>query len=348
MKKFLRKLTLMSVAIAGVLTAKAQQVATFENLTLAPNSYWDGSTTKIKTDSVKTDTTFLSGDAVFPNTYNVKGYKYWTEGWAYSNKTDKTTAGFTNMYSAVTAGGYNSANYAIGKDGSILRLNANAKGGKVNGLYVTNGTYAALSMRDGDGPGGLAKKFGDSSSTNAGTHPGTYPDWFKLTIKGYSNGSLKTEAVDFYLADYRFADNSKDYIVTTWEWVDLTPLGNVDSLIFQLSSTDNNSFGMLTPGYFCIDDFKTAGIVSDIATANKSGVKMYPNPATDQLIIDLTQLYTGETTTVDIVDMFGKRIEKLCVNSALINLSVADYKAGAYLISVKNDKTVINAKFIKN
>jgi hypothetical protein len=347
MKKRLRKLILTSVAVVGVFAAKAQQVATFENLTLAPNSHWDGSTTKIKTDSVKTDTTFLSGDAIFSNTFNVKGYKYWSNGWAYSNKIDKTTAGSTNMYSAVTAGGYNSPNYAIGKDGSILRLNSNAKGGKVNGFYVTNGTYAALSMRDGDGPGGFAKKFGDSSLTKPGTHPGSYPDWFKLTVKGYSNGSLKTEAVDFYLADYRFADNSKDYIVTTWQWVDLTPLGNVDSLIFKLSSTDNDSWGMLTPGYFCMDDLKTAG-ATGIATVNASSIKMYPNPATDNLMIDITELYTGELNTIDILDLSGRRIETLSVNSPLINISLTAYNAGVYLISVKNNITIINAKFIKN
>ncbi len=345
MKKLLHKLILIAIAGITTLAVNAQQTATFDNLTLAPNSYWDGSTTKIKNDSIYTDTTFLSGDVIFPNRFSrfYPKYPLWQSGWAYSNVKDVTTPG--NLYNSSAGSGYNSDNYAIGQQNSIIKLNNNAKGGKVNGVYVTNGTYAALSMKNGDG---FAKKFGDTTGTSSGLPQGTYPDWFKLTIKGYINGSLKTEAVDFYLADYRSADDSKDYIVTTWTWVDLTPLGNVDSLIFKLTSSDVGSFGMNTPGYFCIDDLKTAGIVSEVATANVSSVKMYPNPTTDNLTIDLSALNNTSINTVDILDLSGRRIETLSVNAPLINLSVADYKAGVYLISVKNNNAVINAKFIKN
>ena len=60
--------------------------------------------------------------------------------------------------------------------------------------------------------------------------------------------------MDFYLADYRFADNGLDYIVDDWSWVDLTSLGAVDKLQFGLSSTDNGFFGMNTPAYFAMDN----------------------------------------------------------------------------------------------
>jgi hypothetical protein len=334
MKKLLRKLILVTVAATGVFTANAQQVATFENLTLAPNSYWNGSATP-------GGTTFTSGDAIFPNVYS----GYWSKGWAYSNQKDSTTAGYTNMYSARAGSGYNSANYAIGQQGAIARLNANAIHGKATGVYITNGTYAAISMRDGDS---FARKFGDTTGTKSGLPPGSYPDWFKLTIKGFSNGALKTDSVNFLLADYTFADNSKDYIVTTWKWVDLTSLGNVDSLIFKLTSSDVGKFGINTPLFFCVDNFTTESLMTGIAAANVSSIKMYPNPATDNLTIDMTSLYNGEANTVDIFDLSGKRMETVYVNSPLINLSIADYKAGVYLISVKNNNTVINAKFIKN
>lgn len=334
MKKRLHQSILTSIAVVAVFTASAQQVATFENLTLAPNSYWNGSATP-------NGTAFTSGDVIFPNVYN----GYWSKGWAYSNKTDSTTAGYTNMYSARAGSGYSSATYAVGQQGAIARLNANAIHGKVTGMYVTNGTYAAISMRDGDD---FARKFGDTTGTNSGLPPGSYPDWFKLTIKGFSNGSLKTDSVNFFLADYTFADNSKDYIVTTWKWVDLTSLGNVDSLLFKLSSSDVGKNGINTPLFFCVDNFTTESLMTGIATANAAAVKMYPNPAADNLTIDLTALYTGEVNTVDILDLSGRRIETLLVNAPLIKLSVADYKAGAYLISVKNNDMVINAKFIKN
>lgn len=337
MKKNLRKLILIAIASTSVVVTNAQQVSTFENLTLAPNSYWDGS-------AIPNGTTFTSGDATFPNYF--KGY--WSKGWAYSNKTDSTTAGYTNMHSARTGKGYNSDIYAVGQQNATIRLNSTVSGGKVGGMYVTNGTYAAISMRDGDGPNGFARRFGDTTKINSGKPHGDVKDWFKLTIKGYSNGSLKADSVEFYLADYRFDDNSKDYIVTTWKWVDLTSLGDVDSIIFKLNSSDVGSFGMNTPAYFCIDNFTPQGKISGIATTNSAALKMYPNPANDNLTIDLSALNKNELSTLDILDVSGRRVETISVNSSIVHLPVSDYAPGAYFISVKNANTVINAKFIKN
>lgn len=337
---------LMTVAICSVIAANAQHVATFDNLTLTANSYWNGSTTKGgPKDTVTVDTTFLSGNAIFPNTYH-KIYKMWSAGWIYSSKTDSTTAGFTNMYSAITAKGYNSSNYAVGTQDAIIRLNKNAAGGRVKGLYITNGTYAAISMKNGDQ---FAKKFGDTTGTHSGLPQGSYPDYFKLTIKGYSNGSLKTDSVEFYLADYRFADNSKDYIVKTWKWVDLTTLGSVDSLVFKLYSSDIAPWGGFnTPAYFCIDDFTTEGMITGISFVNAGAVKMYPNPTNEYLNIDLSALDGNEIRTVEVLDVAGRRVEAISMGSPLIQLSVSDYPAGLYFISVKTAEAVINAKFIKN
>ena len=61
----------------------------------------------------------------------------------------------------------------------------------VQGAWITNTTYAALSMLNGDG---FAKKFGGDSGNDA--------DWFLLSISG--TNSAQSNRVDFYLADYRF------------------------------------------------------------------------------------------------------------------------------------------------
>jgi hypothetical protein len=114
--------------------------------------------------------------------------------------------------------------------------------GIVDGLYVTNNNYAYYSMLNGDA---YAKKFGGVSGDEA--------DWFLLTITGKDAGETEVGSVEFYLADYRFADNGQDYIVNTWEYVDLMGLGMVNSLEFSLSSSDMGSYGMNTPGYFAMD-----------------------------------------------------------------------------------------------
>ena len=51
----------------------------------------------------------------------------------------------------------------------------------------------------------------------------------------------------------RYADNGLDYIVDSWEYVELASLGVVKSLEFGLSSSDAGALGMNTPGYFALD-----------------------------------------------------------------------------------------------
>jgi hypothetical protein len=93
----------------------------------------------------------------------------------------------------------------------------------------------------------FAKKFGGES--------GNDPDFFKLTIEGEDASNNSVGTVDFYLADYRFADNSKDYIVDSWERVDLSSLKGATELSLEFTSSDNDpQFGLNTPAYAAIDN----------------------------------------------------------------------------------------------
>ena len=218
-------------AMAGA--AGAAIVTDFEDLTLAAESYWNGS---------DGSGGFASGSAYFNNDYN-STYDSW-DGFSYSNITDTTSSGWTAQYNVITGVGQNSsANYGIGYVGwtepPTITLDT---AGVVDGLYMTNNNYAYYSMLNGDA---YAKKFGGGS--------GDDEDWFLLTISGKDAGGVATGTVDFYLADYRFADNSQDYIVNTWEYVELSSLGVVKSVEFSLSSSDVGELGMNTPAYFAMD-----------------------------------------------------------------------------------------------
>jgi len=328
MKKRLLKVYAVAgmIVIQSGLSVKAQTVSTFENLTLAPNSYWNGSAGGAE---------FSSGNAVFPNSFSGG---YWSGGWAYSNMKDSTTAGYTNMYSASTAIGYNgSANYILGQQGSKIKLNTPASGKVVSGFYVTNGTYAAISMRDGDSFG---KKFGGAS--------GNDPDWFKLTIRKWLGGTMTNDSVEFYLADYRFVNNVQDYIVKTWQWVDLSTLGNVDSLKFILSSSDVGSFGMNTPAFFCMDNFTTSDVLSSAPTVNadNSLLSIFPNPAQDIVTVDLAKLNV-KNIQLTVTDVNGKIIHSEKSAAYLISLDVSDYASGIYFVNIIGDNKYFNKKLIK-
>ena len=73
--------------------------------------------------------------------------------------------------------------------------------------------------------------------------------------------------MNFYLADFRFADNSQDYIVNDWRYVDFSPLGSVDEIRFSMSSSDNDAFGPLTPTYFAMDNFLAVPEPSSLAAS---------------------------------------------------------------------------------
>ncbi len=187
---------------------------------------------------------FTVNDVTFPNSFTDwgGGVTSW-EGFAYSNTTDTTTAGFGNQYSAYPGSGAGGSDtYAISYKSNTITYATPFDFSVGKGLFVTNTTYAALDMVNGSD---FSKQFGGESGDDS--------DWFKLSITG-ANGGSTTGMVDFYLADYRFTDNSQNYIVDDWTFVNLSSLGTVDSLSFELSSSDNGDFGMNTPAYFALDN----------------------------------------------------------------------------------------------
>ncbi len=100
-------------------------------------------------------------------------------------------------------------------------------------------------------------KHGNDSFQRMGYPVSTDPDWFKVTITGIDASGTIVNRQDFFLADYRFDNKKRDYIVDSWTSVDLTSLGAVNQLQFSLSSNKTNESGeMITPETFCIDNIK--------------------------------------------------------------------------------------------
>lgn len=335
---YMRKFTLLvAAAVLSLSAAKGQTVSTFEGLTLAGTD-----TAYINYSAPGEDVGFSNGLVYFPCVYDTSGgYEYWSYGFAYSNMTDSVTSGFMNQYSAKTAIGYGaSAKYAVayGTDNSIT-LQGAAAGATVNGFYITNSTYAYNSMRDGDT---YAKKFGDTTGTGLTTGQGTAPDWFLLTIRGYNNSVASTDSVNFYLADFRGATAS-DYILNTWQWVDLTSLGHVDSISFKLTSSDNSFGFMNTPAYFCIDDFKTNETLVNVGAATTVAAKVYPNPATDRLYVDLAD---DNCQQVTVFDVRGAVVYSQNISSRHIELNTSTLSAGAYTLALSGAKNA-TMRFVK-
>ena len=336
MRKFL---FFLSITAAAAQTVNAQTVATFDDLSLPkPDTFYVNWATPMS------DVGFNDGLAHFPCYYDTSWGGYWSSGFAYSNMTDSVTSGFTNEYSAKTAIGYSgTANYAVaycspstttGINTVTVNLTGAAVGMTVSGFYVTNNTYAYNSMKSGDA---IGKKFGGTS--------GNDPDWFKLTVKGMHSGSLTADSVDYYLADYRFADNDSDYIVKTWQWVDLASLGHVDSLVFMLRSSDTGSFGMNTPAYFCIDNFTTNETGVEVTTVNHApAVSVYPDPALNSVTLNFGY---GAARNILFLNSAGTVVKTINTGSAQTLVNISDLSTGNYQIVISGAGQQSVVKFVK-
>ncbi len=233
----------------------ATSLVGFEDVgaSLDDESYWNGPDPNGDQQQGPYDDTIVVGQfesdgLSFNNTYSLD-YESWT-GWAYSNTTDTTTAGYLNQFSAITGeGAEGSPTYGVAfhdASGSFapptVMRTPQTSDALFHSVAVTNTTYAALSMLNGDS---FAKKFGGAD--------GTDPDWFRLTIEGWDEDDQSLGQVEFYLADYRFQDDSLDYVVDEWSEIDISSLGDAESLTFQLSSSDVSALGMNTPAFFAMD-----------------------------------------------------------------------------------------------
>ena len=74
-------------------------------------------------------------------------------------------------------------------------------------------------------------------------------DYFKLIVIGKKADGTEKQ-VEYYLADYRAEKEADRYIVDTWQWVDLSSLGEVKSVSFKMEGTKKNNYGLTTPTYF--------------------------------------------------------------------------------------------------
>lgn len=312
--------------IAGILAsfcAKAQTTVTFDDLTLDTLVYWSGE-----------DSTgyFVSGGVTFPNEYD-HDWGYWSGGFVYSRSTDVTTAGYTNDFSAFTGSGAGgSTNYAVNYGGNI-DFGAETE---VSAITVTNTTYAALSMMNGDFYG---KVFGSSVNSQGQVDGTNGEDFFRLLITGYDANNDSVGQVTFYLADYRFADSTQDYIVDTWETIDLTSLGTIRYLSFSLESSDVGQNGMNTPAYFALDNLIYSQLAS-VAELPSATLKVYPNPASEAVHI------TGLNGNMTVYQNDGKVVYTGIANG-LTTISTEDWTSGCYVIEVKGDKGICRSTLLK-
>ena len=315
--------TLLALCIFSMSLNAQDLIEDLEHFQLQPNTYLNGS---------DLSGGFEISGGFLPNSFDTT-FQSWT-GWAISSMQDTITEGYGNQYSAIAGSGADgSQNYAVSyhflpNTMQVINNFVDAQA-VLRGLQITNGTYPYLSMLNGDG---FAKKFGGAD--------GNDPDYFLLTIRGI-NSNNEADSVLFYLADYTFEDNTMDYIVKDWTYVDLSSLSNSEVLTFELSSTDVGMFGVNTPTYFCIDN-----IEYDLFTSTQeevvSSIAVHPNPTSDFL-----HFQTATPCQANVFDAAGRLMRTYNLQAGGQSISLQDLPKGIYNLVILTGTEKSVAKFIK-
>lgn len=262
---------LLTLCLLFVAMSSFAQYVTFESLPLPSSNYWKG------IPGVPGVSTFQESGVTFVNRNDTSSFGDYWSGWGYSATTDTTSVLYSNEMSAITGKGYNNSDkYGV----AYLSYNPEINKIKCIGYtkpmraYFTNTTITYRSMQNGDG---FAKKFGGLT--------GNDPDFLRLDITGWHGGMPVPDTVHFYLADFRDSNNANDYIIHKWTEVNLEAIGPVDSLTYNMVSSDTGAAGMNTPAYFCMDEltFFFLGVNDNLSS---NSILAYPNPASDFLMIE--------------------------------------------------------------
>ena len=268
------------------------------------------------------------------NTYDEEWGSF--TGFAISNVTDNTTPGYGNQFSAYPGGGAdNSTGYAVAY--SNPQIYSEFEDVRILSFKISNTTYAGLSMLNGDSFG---KKFGEPTNASGEVDGTNGEDFFRVWIICENEIGSK-DSLEFYLADYRFTDNTEDYIVDTWETVDLTEVfvGGATKVSMRFESSDVGDFGMNTPAYVAIDNILWEAPVG-IAEGNESNYSSYPNPVQDKLFLE------GPEGIISISDMNGRHvIEFTHITNSSIDFSTLP--SGVYVLNITTENGTVTKKIIK-
>ncbi len=326
----MKKIYVLATALLLGASTQAQQTVDFESFTLAADTFDNGSAGNgdflLGTDQIRFSNEFT------PNNWGGS----WT-GYSISNMSDVTTAGIGNQYSVFTGSGYDgSSNFAIGYSSGLITCENEYQ--FIDSFKITNTTYTAISMRDGDSFG---KEFG-SLNNAAGDPDGTNgEDFYRVWVICEDYAQTQKDSIEVLLADYRFADNTQDYIVEEWLNVDVQSVGfMVNKISIRMESSDNHpQYGMNTPAYYAIDNV-VSSFPLGLEENELLSINAFPNPVEDKLTVK------GEEGVLTIIDLSGSVILSK-EHKELSILDLSNLNNGVYILSVTNSSGKFTQKIVK-
>lgn len=192
------------------------------------------------------------------------------------------------------------------------------------------------------------------SSYQFGGHPynsaGTYRNTLQM-VSGCDSIVLLTLIVDSIEIPVIAANGNtlSTGIYSSYQWLDETknPIGGATGQAYEAPAT-GNYYVAVTGSNGCTD---TSSVYSHTATAGInepdlfSMLKIYPNPATEEIYIEIPQV--TENTTAIIYNAEGKMIRTESIVKSIQLLEIRTLKKGIYFITITSGEGYITKKIIK-
>ncbi len=203
----------------------------------------------------------------------------------------------------------------------------------IEGMYINNTTYFVNAITNGNG---LTTSLGDN-------------DYVNVVAKGYkSDGTV--DSLQTYLA------YGQGYFIKDWTYWDLSNLGAVNKIEFNITGTSENKYGFSQPAYFCYDDVavqmpianstRVASPLSTLASETNEKSFIVYNPTTNNgLTLDANApegtsvtfdgdgvFAANETETLTLTGMPSNvKVNKIEVTYRLEDILKGDIEISAYV-----------------
>jgi len=183
---------------------------------------------------------------------------------------------------------------------------------------------------------------------------GILPSSFKAKATITYDGRTTATSSYYWLDNNLFPNKTEDSLVLMYrknpskEW-SIYPYYTKN---MQSSTTDKR--GTITIDSFQLGEYVLAmkdyvsGIENENVAVNYQ-IKLFPNPASDYITVDLAEFkqINKNSVVISVLDITGREIDKYSVNNSRININTENYKNGMYFIMVREkDKLVAKNKFI--
>ena len=117
----------------------------------------------------------------------------------------------------------------------------------------------------------------------------------------------------------------------------------------ELAVSDVSASILLKAGEFRLYSDQKLPAFKDLATSISekkihSAIRVYPNPATDQIQIESKEMIRS----VELFSIDGKSINRAKTNSNSLKIKLNDLKSGMYFLRVKTDNQLFTEKVVKN